>query len=81
MNTNMEKPYVVGIDIGGTNIVFGLVDARGTILCSDSIKTQAYAEVDECIDAVCEKLMPLIESRGGADKVTGIGIGDTNGNY
>ena len=81
MNTNMEKPYVVGIDIGGTNIVFGLVDARGTILCSDSIKTQAYAEVDECIDAVCEKLMPLIESRGGADKVKGIGIGAPNGNY
>ena len=77
----MEKPYVVGIDIGGTNIVFGLVDARGTILCSDSIKTQAYAEVDECIDAVCEKLMPLIESRGGADKVKGIGIGAPNGNY
>ena len=81
MNTNIEKPYVVGIDIGGTNIVFGLVDARGTILCSDSIKTQAYAEVEECIDAVCEKLMPLIESRGGADKVKGIGIGAPNGNY
>lgn len=58
-----------------------MVDARGTILCSDSIKTQAYAEVEECIDAVCEKLMPLIESRGGADKVKGIGIGAPNGNY
>ena len=32
MNSNMEKPYVVGIDIGGTNTVFGIVDARGTIL-------------------------------------------------
>ena len=30
MNSNMEKPYVVGIDIGGTNTVFGIVDARGT---------------------------------------------------
>lgn len=35
----MEKPYVVGIDIGGTNTVFGVVDARGTILYSSSIKT------------------------------------------
>ena len=34
----MEKPYVVGIDIGGTNTVFGVVDARGTILYSGSIK-------------------------------------------
>ena len=32
MNSNMEKPYVVGIDIGGTNTVFGIVDARGTIM-------------------------------------------------
>ena len=24
MNSNMEKPYVVGIDIGGTNSVFGM---------------------------------------------------------
>ena len=39
MNSNMEKPYVVGIDIGGTNTVFGIVDARGTILASGSIKT------------------------------------------
>ena len=36
----MEKPYVVGIDIGGTNTVFGVVDARGTILYSSSIKTE-----------------------------------------
>lgn len=39
MNSNMEKPYVVGIDIGGTNTVFGIVDARGTIIASSSIKT------------------------------------------
>ena len=36
MNSNMEKPYVVGIDIGGTNTVFGIVDARGTIIASRS---------------------------------------------
>ena len=28
----MEKKYVVGIDIGGTNTVFGVVDARGTMV-------------------------------------------------
>ena len=41
----MEKPYVVGIDIGGTNTVFGVVDARGTILYSSSIKTGKYTDV------------------------------------
>lgn len=28
----MSKPYVVGIDIGGTNTVFGIVDARGVVI-------------------------------------------------
>ena len=28
----MSKPYVVGIDIGGTNTVFGIVDARGNVI-------------------------------------------------
>ena len=33
MNSNMEKPYVVGIDIGGTNTVFGIV---GVLRCCRS---------------------------------------------
>ena len=37
MTINMEKPYVVGMDIGGTNTVFGVVDSRGNVLASDSV--------------------------------------------
>ena len=81
MNTNMEKPYVVGIDIGGTNTVFGIVDARGTIVASSSIKTGAYAEIEEYVDAVCQNLLPLLVANGGVDKVKGIGIGAPNGNF
>lgn len=36
------KPYVLGIDIGGTNTVFGIVDARGNVIASSSIKTQRH---------------------------------------
>ena len=60
MNSNMEKPYVVGIDIGGTNTVFGIVDARGTIIASSSIKTSGYPTVEEYADEVCKSLLPLI---------------------
>lgn len=81
MITNMEKPYVVGIDIGGTNTVFGIVDARGNIVACDSVKTQAYAQVEEYADAVCEKLLLLIQANGGINKIKGIGIGAPNGNY
>ena len=81
MNTNMEKPYVVGIDIGGTNTVFGIVDARGTVLASSSIKTGAYTEVEDYVNEVCKNLLPLLEANGGVDKIKGIGIGAPNGNY
>ena len=77
----MEKPYVVGIDIGGTNTVFGIVDARGTIVASSSIKTGAYAEIEEYVDAVCQNLLALLVANGGVDKVKGIGIGAPNGNF
>ena len=61
MVTGIEKPYVVGMDIGGTNTVFGIVDQRGNVLATDSIKTQAYTKIEDYVDAVCEKLIPLIE--------------------
>ena len=81
MNSNMEKPYVVGIDIGGTNTVFGIVDARGTIIASSSIKTSGYPTVEEYADEVCKNLLPLIIANGGVDKIRGIGVGAPNGNY
>ena len=73
MVTNMEKPYVVGMDIGGTNTVFGVVDQRGNVLATDSIKTQLYPTIEEYVDAVCDKLLPLIDSQGGVGKIKGMG--------
>lgn len=81
MTINMEKPYVVGMDIGGTNTVFGVVDSRGNVLASDSVKTQQYTEVSEYVDAVCKKLLPLLQQFGGAEKIKGMGVGAPNGNY
>lgn len=81
MTVNMEKPYVVGMDIGGTNTVFGVVDSRGNVLASDSVKTQQYTQIEEYVDAVCKKLLPIIQQFGGAEKIKGMGVGAPNGNY
>ena len=81
MATGMEKPYVVGMDIGGTNTVFGIVDQRGNVLATDSVKTQSYAKIEEYVEAVTSKLLPLIESVGGVEKIKGMGVGAPNGNY
>ena len=74
MTINMEKPYVVGMDIGGTNTVFGVVDSRGNVLASDSVKTQQYDNIDDYVDAVCKKLLPLLSQFGGAEKIKGMGV-------
>ncbi|MDE7376845.1 MAG: ROK family protein [Muribaculaceae bacterium] len=75
------KPYVIGIDIGGTNTVFGLVDARGTVIASGSIKTAKHAKVEDFIDELYEKVSHLIESNDAVGKINGIGVGAPNANY
>lgn len=77
----MEKPYVVGMDMGGTNTVFGIVDARGNVLAKSAIKTDTHADINLFIDDLYEELMKLIENVGGIDKIRGIGVGAPNGNY
>ena len=47
MTENTLKPYVIGLDLGGTNSVFGIVDARGEIKATTAIKTGGYDKVDE----------------------------------
>ncbi|MDR0574181.1 MAG: ROK family protein [Tannerella sp.] len=77
----MEKPYVIGIDIGGTNTVFGIVDARGTILYNDSIKTGIYGDINDYVSALAEGLKEVVEKAGGPGNIRGIGVGAPNGNY
>lgn len=75
------KPYVLGIDIGGTNTVFGLVDARGVVLASGSIKTAKHANFNDYVDELHREITRLIEANDAVDKVHGIGIGAPNANY
>lgn len=78
---NELKPYVIGLDLGGTNSVFGIVDARGEIKATTAIKTGAYPTVEEYVAASVEALLPVIDQVGGIDKIKAMGIGAPNGNY
>ena len=75
------KPYVLGIDIGGTNTVFGIVDARGNVIASSSIKTQKHNNFDDYLDELHTEATRLIEANDAVDKIQGIGIGAPNANY
>ena len=77
----MDKPYVIGMDMGGTNTVFGIVDARGTVISKSAIKTSTHTDVNLYINDIYTELSKLIEAAGGIDKIKGIGVGAPNGNY
>lgn len=77
----ITKPYVIGLDLGGTNSVFGIVDARGNIVATTAIKTQAFPDFDDYVKASVDALMPIIDTVGGIEKIKALGIGAPNGNY
>ena len=77
----MTKPYVLGVDIGGTNTVFGIVDARGQVIASDSIKTKKHAEFDDYVAELHNAVERLLRLNDAEDKIQGIGIGAPNANY
>ncbi len=76
-----NKTYVVGLDLGGTNSVFGIVDADGNVVASTSIRTKGQNDLDIYMDNAREALIPLIEKVGGIGNIKGMGIGAPNGNY
>lgn len=77
----MEKPYAIGIDIGGTNSVFGIVDKRGHIINQGSIKTGAYREINDYVNNLVIGVQAIIDQVGGYENIKGIGVGAPNGNY
>ena len=81
METQQLKPYVIGLDLGGTNSVFGIVDQRGEIKATTAIKTQGFDKVEDYVDACVTALQPIIEQVGGLETIKAMGIGAPNGNY
>ena len=76
----MNKPYVIGIDLGGTNTEFGIVDRKGEILFRDSISTLGYTKGEEYVNSLGNAIIDLIADNGLKNKVNGIGMGVPNGN-
>lgn len=71
----------MGVDIGGTNTVFGIVDARGQVIASGSIKTKKHSNFDDYIKELHHEMDRLIRANDAVDKIQGIGIGAPNANY
>ncbi len=70
----------LGIDVGGTNTVFGLVTREGEILAEGSIKTRDFDEIEVFVAALYEKIQLTLSRLNTEYKLAGIGIGAPMGN-
>lgn len=75
------KSYSIGIDIGGTNTGFGLVDEKGNIISTTSISTKDFDIVEKYLDEIVTHIILLIERCEDKSLLKGVGIGAPNGNY
>src|SRR5712675_1164606 len=78
---DLSNELAIGIDIGGTNTKYGIVNHRGEILEKGELRTDAYSEIESYVDALYNALSPIIESHKEDGVIKGIGIGAPNGNY
>ena len=75
------KELCIGIDIGGTNTVLGVVDADGNFLAESSISTKKYKKIDNFVDALNNCIKESLDSINTNYVLKGIGVGAPNGNY
>ena len=81
MEIDIDKPYVIGLDMGGTNSVFGIVDQRGNIKSQTVISTKAYPDFKDYVKAAYEALQPALDLVGGIQNIRAMGIGAPDANY
>jgi glucokinase len=73
------QQFALGVDIGGTNTKYGIVNHRGEISHKGDLPTNKYEKVEEYVDALYAALKPAIDTVG-IENIKGIGIGAPNGN-
>lgn len=82
MENNIEKQYVVGVDIGGQTSKIGVVNTRGEVLSQLVIRSDIYgSDADAFILALSNAIKTCINEAGVEGQVRGVGVGAPNGNY
>ena len=78
----MTKKYAMGIDIGGTNTAFGLVDEDGNVVAEGKISTDKFKYYDDYkpyMETLATAMKELIAKQPECDLI-GIGVGAPNAN-
>ena len=76
-----KNHYSLGIDIGGTNTVFGLISSSGSIIKKDSLLTDSEKGPVLLFDRIFEEIKIWDQELNNQWKLKNIGVGVPNGNY
>ena len=76
----MEKSVVLGIDIGGTNTIYGYITRDGTIVFHDEIPTNGAKPISDLIGRISDNVKEFFSKNQGYS-LNGIGIGAPHGNH
>ena len=78
------KRLALGIDIGGINTAFGLVDENGDLYADSVISTKKYplfTDYPAYVADLCDAMHAMADSLSFEYELAGIGIGAPNANY
>jgi len=76
----MTQTLALGIDIGGTNTSFGVVNKMGAIVAQGTMPTIGHTTVAQYVASLTICLNELL-TQVDKSRVAGIGVGAPNGNY
>lgn len=77
----LHKEYAIGIDIGGTNTKFGIVNQRGEVINKGKIKTTDYSNPEDFVETLYNHIKPMMDEMEDENSIIGIGVGAPNANY
>jgi glucokinase len=72
---------MAGIDIGGTNTVYGLVDRQGSILAEGHMSTLGFDEAEDFLESLAVHVRVLVDHADAQFRLLGAGVGGPNGHY
>ena len=76
----MSNRIAIGIDIGGTNTVYGFIDTSGDVYHYQEIPTEGSKPIDNLIERIDSGVNNFLINNPELD-LCGIGIGAPNGNH
>ena len=76
----MKNSVALGIDIGGTNTIYGFIDLNGSILFHEEIPTHGSMPIIDLVERINNKVETFLIENSNYE-LKGIGIGAPNGNH